>query len=63
MNLTGVANAQTIVIMLSDVSDETMTSNVNVPMSVLLGDINGNGVVNASDVSQVKGQSGQAVTG
>ena len=31
-------------------------------MGVLLGDVNGNGSVNSTDVSQTKLQSGQAVT-
>ena len=31
-------------------------------MSILVGDTNGNGTVNASDVSQTKAQTGQAVT-
>jgi hypothetical protein len=30
-------------------------------MSLLLGDTTGNGSVNASDISQAKGQSGQAI--
>ena len=32
-------------------------------MSLLVGDTNANGVVNASDISQAKSQSGQAVRG
>ena len=32
-------------------------------MGVLAGDTNGSGTVNAGDVSQTKGQSGQVVTG
>ena len=61
VNLTGVSNAQTIVITLFGVNDGTNTTNVNIPMGVLLGDTTGNGSVNASDVSQAKLQSGQAV--
>jgi hypothetical protein len=61
VNLTGVSNAQKIVITLFGVSDGTNTSNVNIPMGVLLGDVTGNGSVNASDVSQTKSKSGQAV--
>jgi hypothetical protein len=34
---------------------------VTIPMGVLLGDTSGNGSVNAGDVSQTKGQSGQGV--
>jgi hypothetical protein len=62
VNLTSVANAQMIVITLSGVSDGTNTSNISVPMGVLLGDTTGNGMVNASDIGQIKGQSGAAVT-
>ena len=61
VNLTGVSNAQTIVITLFGVSDGTNTSNVSIPMGVLLGDTTGNGSVNASDVSLTKLKSGQAV--
>ena len=43
-------------------SDGTNTSNVATPISVLLGDTNGNGSVSASDIGQTKAQSGQAVT-
>ena len=35
---------------------------VNVPMASLLGDTNGNGTVNASDVGQARVQVGQAVS-
>jgi len=45
------------------VSDGVNFGNVPVSMGVLLGDTNGNGSVNASDVGQTKGQSGQSVTG
>jgi hypothetical protein len=34
-----------------------------VSMNVLIGDVNGNKIVNASDVSLVKSQVGHAVTG
>jgi len=63
VNLTGVSNAQTIVITLFGVSDGTSTSNVSIPMGVLLGDTTGNGTVTGSDVSQTKLQSGQPVSG
>jgi predicted outer membrane repeat protein len=61
-NLTGVANAQQIVLTFFGVSDGVNANNVSIPMSVLLGDSTGNGSVNASDISQVKNQSGQPVT-
>ena len=37
--------------------------NVPVSMGVLVGDVNGNALVNASDVSLTKAQVGQPVTG
>lgn len=62
VNLTGVTNAQTITVTLSHVSDGTNTTDVMVSARFLLGDTNGNGAVNSTDVSQTKLQSGQAVT-
>ena len=41
INLTGVSNVQKIVITLFGVNDGMNTSNVNVPMGVLLGDTTG----------------------
>ena len=60
--LTNVTDVQTLTITLSGVNNGTSTSDVTVPMSLLLGDTNGNGVVNASDVSQTKSRSGQTVS-
>src|SRR6185295_4758914 len=48
INLTGVTNAQTLTISLDGVSDGTNTGCITIPMSVLLGDTNGNGTVNAT---------------
>ena len=61
VNLTGVANAQTITVTLFGVNDGTNTGNLGVPMGVLLGDTTGSGTVNSTDVSQTKSKSGQAV--
>ena len=63
VNLTGVANAQEITITLTNLSDGAGNSSTSVPISmgVLLGDTNGNGSVNASDVSLTKLKSGQPV--
>jgi len=63
VNLTGVTDAQRITMTLINVNDGTHTGNVPVSMGVLVGDVNGNAVVNASDVSLTKSQVGQAVTG
>jgi hypothetical protein len=62
VNLTGVANAQTIAITLVSVNDGTNTGNVVIPMSVLLGDTTANKSVNSSDISQTKAQSGTIPT-
>lgn len=51
INLTGVANVQTLTVTLSNVMD-TFGQNLpdtGVTMSVLIGDTNGNGTVNAAD--------------
>ncbi len=64
VNLTGVANAQTVTVTLSSVTDSfshTLPDSA-VIAGFLLGDTNGNGAVNAGDVAQTKGQSGQTVT-
>jgi N-acetylneuraminic acid mutarotase len=63
VNLTGVANVQRITVTLFDLNDGTNTGDVPVSMGVLVGDVNGNAVVNASDVSLTKSQVGQPVTG
>jgi len=63
VNLTGVTSAQRITVTLHNVSDGTNTGDVSVSMGVLVGDVNGNALVNASDVSLTKAQVGQPVTG
>jgi hypothetical protein len=62
INLTNVSNAQRFTINLIAVNDGTNTSNISVPMAVLIGDTTGNGMVNSSDIAQTQSQSGQAVT-
>jgi hypothetical protein len=62
INLSGLTSGQTIKVTLSSVSDGTITNDAVVPMSVLIGDVAGNGSVSASDIGQVKSQSGQPVT-
>jgi hypothetical protein len=63
VNLTGVTDAQRITMTLHNVNNGTNTGDVPVSMGVLVGDVNGNAVVNASDVSLTKSQVGQAVSG
>ena len=64
VNVTGVANAQTLTLTLSGVTDEFSQILPDTPVSVnmLIGDTSGNGVVNATDVAQTKAQVGQPVT-
>ncbi len=51
-------DAQTIAITLSGVSNGTSTSDVTVPMSLLVGDTNADRVVNSGDVLQTRNRSG-----
>ena len=62
VNLAAVANIQTAMITLTNVNDGVTAGDVVIPFRVLVGDTTGNGSVTASDIGQVKGQSGQAVT-
>ena len=63
IDLSGVTNAQTIVITLFGVNSGSGAGNLTIPMGVLIGDTTANGSVNSSDISQTKSQSGQLVTG
>jgi len=67
VNLTGVTNAQTIQVTLFAVNDGAATNNLVIPMSVLVGDVNGDavnapGVVDSGDVFLVRQQTGQTAT-
>ena len=61
--LTNVANAQHLVISLDGVQNASgaILGNLVARMDVLLGDVNGNGLVNSTDTSLTQAQSGQAV--
>ena len=63
VNLTGVANAQTLGVSLTDVADISgnFSSAVSASMSVLIGDTNNDRSVDSADISQVKSQSGNGV--
>ena len=58
--LTNVADVQTLQVTLNNVNG---TSNVTIPMGVLVGDVNAGRSVSATDISLVKTQSGQPVGG
>jgi hypothetical protein len=64
VNLTGVADKQTITVTLDDVTDSfaQVLPSTQVNMSVLVGDTGGNGTVTGTDVSQTKFQVGHPVT-
>jgi hypothetical protein len=62
VNLTGVTNVQRITVTLFNVNDGTHRGNVAVSMGILIGDVNSNGSVNATDVAQTKSQVGQPVS-
>jgi hypothetical protein len=62
VNLTGVSNAQTVALNLSNVTDEFAQVLADTPLSVsfLLGDTNGDRSVNAGDALQTRNRAGQA---
>lgn len=62
VDLTGISSGQIIVVNLAGVSDGINTSDVEATMAVLVGDSNGNGAVNSSDVAQTKSQIGQPLS-
>jgi uncharacterized delta-60 repeat protein len=63
VNLTGVTDVQKITVTLSNVTDTSaqVLPDTAVSMNMLIGDTTGNKTVNAGDVAQTKGQSGQPV--
>jgi hypothetical protein len=64
VNLTGVTNAQTITISLTNVSDSAGNSSgvLSASMGVLVGDVNASGVVTTGDTNLCKAQALQPVT-
>jgi RHS repeat-associated protein len=59
VNLTDVSDAQRLTVTLSGLSNGSSTGDLVVPMQVLVGDVTGNGSVNATDVNSVSAFSGQ----
>ena len=64
VNLTGVTNAQRVTVTLTNVSDAVgdFSASVSATMGVLLGDVNGTGLVDSGDVFLVRQQTGQSVS-
>jgi len=62
LTLTNVSNAQTLTINLLGVSDGSTASDVQLPMGVLLGDVNGSGDVDSADVFLLRQQTLHDVT-
>jgi hypothetical protein len=62
--LTGVANAQRVTVSATNVTDQwsQVLADSALTIGFLVGDTNGNGSVNATDIGQTKAQSGQPVT-
>ena len=63
INLTGVTDVQTLTVGIFDVDDGMHMGDVGIQMHVMIGDVTGNGAVNASDVSSAKAKIGQPVNG
>ncbi len=62
INLSGVANQQTVNITLFSLNDGLGVRDLVIPMAVLFGDTTGNGMVNSSDVSETKNHVGEPVS-
>jgi len=62
VNLTGVANAQSITVTLFGVKNTTTNGNVSVSMGVLVGDVNASKAVTNTDVAAIKTQVAAPVT-
>ena len=62
INLTDVINVQNVTVTLSGVNYGAAMGETPIRIGVLVGDTNGNGQVNSSDVAQTKAQSGQQIT-
>ncbi len=59
INLTAVANAQPVALTFTTSQNGGPATDFTIPLTILLGDANGNGAVNASDAAQIKALSGQ----
>ena len=60
IDLANVTNAQLLTLTLTGVNDGTITSDVVIPIDMLVGDTNGDRFVNSGDAVQTRSRSGQA---
>jgi hypothetical protein len=60
VNLTGVSDAQTLTVRINGVSNGSQPADVDIRMSILIADANGDRVVNTADALQTRSRSGQA---
>jgi hypothetical protein len=59
VNLTGVTSPQLATVTISNVNNGTSTSNVAIPLAVVVGDVNGDRTTNAGDATLTRARSGQ----
>jgi hypothetical protein len=63
VNLTGVANAQKIIVTINNVADASRTlAKATVPVGILLGDVDANKTVDSKDVNAVSGKVGASLS-
>ncbi len=62
VNLTGVPDQRTTTVSLPGTTSGGASATINVPLPVLIGDSNDDGLVNAGDAQQTKARSGQIAT-
>ena len=65
VNLTGVTNAQEVMVTVTGVTDSfgQTLPDTSVPVGFLIGDVNGDRVVNGGDALQTRSRSGQSTDG
>ncbi|MFL6596043.1 MAG: dockerin type I domain-containing protein [Chthoniobacterales bacterium] len=62
VNLTGITSPQLTTIKLANVNDGASTTDVSIPIGVVVGDVNGDGTDNSADATLTRNLSGQTAT-